>query len=111
MSSIVEALLRLQNAIQGSDAASAKLRERQAHLKNYYAPAKVARREFNGWAKSDVGQAFKQKIYQEQGCRCANPGCDDGLMSIQQFQIDHIKPLSKFPELALVPKNLQLLCS
>ena len=40
-------------------------------------------------------------------CECCGRGRNDGII----LHVDHIKPRKKYPELALDPKNLQVLCN
>lgn len=80
-------------------------REKAAHIKKYYSP----RAQFNRWRDSDEGQAWKQRQYEQLLDRQC-PKCRQKLPSIEYFQIDHIKPISTYPECALELENLQLLC-
>lgn len=111
MSEIDQALLKLNVAMQASDQSLQRMQQRAAQLKTHFAPATVARREFNNWSQSPEGRAFKEHLFeQQQGC-CAKASCIAGkLPGIEYLQIDHIQPLSKYPELALEHSNFQLLC-
>ena len=49
---------------------------------------------------------LRYKTFKECGFTCM--ACNDGT---EILHIDHIKPLSKYPELAFEPSNLQVLCA
>ena len=49
-------------------------------------------------------RAMRERVFALHGRRCQKCGSDD------EIQVDHIKPRSKFPELALDIENLQVLC-
>jgi 5-methylcytosine-specific restriction endonuclease McrA len=81
-------------------------RKRAAQIKSYYLP----RAKFNRWRDSDEGKIWKKCQYDQLiDSKC--PGCGEQLPSIEYFQIDHIKPISCHPMLAVDLKNLRLLCS
>jgi len=66
------------------------------------------RQQFAAWRRSnDYLQFHIYKLRQQNHC-CAI--CKETLRG-KQVHCDHIKPLSKFPELALEPSNMQLSCS
>ena len=72
-------------------------------IRQYYSP----RAKFERWKATEDGKVWKEKQHKhQQGC-CAS--CDDGIQ-VKGSHIDHIQPLSKFPELAISMKNLRLLC-
>ena len=109
---IQQVLLKLQGAIQITDASMAKLIRRKKKLKQEFNPVKLARKNFNNWIKGSEGKAFKRYLYRHQKKRCAAPDCEmqKTKFPLGHLQVDHIKPLSVYPELALDRKNLQLLC-
>ena len=65
------------------------------------------RAEFNRWRKSQDGQLWKKQQYQKQKDTCAI--CNQKIM-LKGSHIDHIKPLSIYPDLALDISNLQITC-
>lgn len=72
-----------------------------------YDPVTFARSQFKNWSKSHEGKTWKKQEFKRIGGVC--PGCSQHI-HFYSFQIDHIKPLSKYPELAIALSNLQLLC-
>lgn len=54
--------------------------------------------------KSPEWRAVREVVFERDGRLCRQCG------STESLQIDHILPKSKFPELALSPENLQVLC-
>ena len=63
------------------------------------------RRQFNLWRNSSEGKNWKQRQHEKQDRKC--PLC--GLyVHIRYAHIDHIKPIAKYPDLALHLDNLQL---
>lgn len=48
---------------------------------------------------------LKNFIFSRDGVKCAISGCDGDYLGI-----DHIRSLSKYPELAFAPSNLRVLC-
>ncbi|WP_013334709.1 HNH endonuclease [Gloeothece verrucosa] len=62
---------------------------------------------FNKWKGSKDGQDWKQKQYAIQQGLCAM--CKKSMPLIGSH-IDHIKPISTHPQLALDVSNLRLLC-
>lgn len=79
-------------------------RDEAQRINNYYSP----RARFNRWRDSEEGQSWKRAQYLKTEGIC--PDCGSSDLNISDFAIDHKKPLSKFPELATVTNNLQLLC-
>lgn len=70
---------------------------------------RIAQNDYKAFRNSELGQLLKQKLYITQEERCNNPNC--GLrLPITHLQMDHIKPISKYPVLAVEPTNFQLLC-
>lgn len=70
--------------------------------------------KFNGWVKTDSflrSREWKEVRYEvirksDNRCQCCGRGVKDGII----LHVDHIKPRSRFPELALNIDNLQVLC-
>jgi len=54
--------------------------------------------------RSPEWREAREKCFAEKGRACVECGCPE------QINVDHIKPRSKFPELALVQSNLRPLC-
>jgi 5-methylcytosine-specific restriction endonuclease McrA len=81
-------------------------RKEAARIENYYHPRNV----FARWRDSDEGKAWKQKRFAAIAGKCPFPKCSHTSTDISSFVIDHIKPLSKHPELAVTLSNLRLLC-
>ena len=63
------------------------------------------RRQFNLWRNSKEGKTWKQEQYQKQNEKCLLCG---EYLKISFSHIDHIKPINKYPELAITHDNLQL---
>jgi 5-methylcytosine-specific restriction endonuclease McrA len=69
-----------------------------------------------GWTKNDILEKFQQTIYFRNigaltptlGWKCAS--CGKNLYRRDEASIDHIKPVSKRPELRFTESNLQILC-
>lgn len=111
MSEIDKALWQLHTAMQASDRSLQTLKQRAAQLKDHFDPVAVARRDFNNWTKSSAGKAFKAGLFEQQQGRCVGAECKArSPLGSEYLEIDHIQPLSKYPQLALDPQNLQLLC-
>ncbi len=81
-----------------------EMQEDAAKIRAYYSP----RRQFNRWKQSDDGVAWKVAQYTHQNGCCAM--CNKAI-ECKGSHIDHIKPLSKFPELATDLKNLRIACA
>lgn len=68
------------------------------------------------WTKDDVLEKFQTTIFfrtygrltTTQGWRCAS--CGKNLYRRDEASLDHIKPVSKHPELRFIESNLQILC-
>ncbi len=82
-----------------------KLEERKKSINERYAPRNI----FNRWRDSIEGKEWKQKQYKKQQGKCAE--CSFVAHSAEYLEIDHIKPISTNPELAIDIKNLRLVCS
>lgn len=65
------------------------------------------RAQFERWRDSQVGRRWKAAQHQRQQGQCALCGA---AIRLKGSHIDHIRPLSAFPELAIAPENLQLTC-
>lgn len=72
-------------------------------IKKKYEP----RTEFNRWSKSEDGKLWKKQQYQKQKQCCAI--CQQKI-KLKWSHIDHIKPISRYPELCLDLSNLQIAC-
>jgi len=66
------------------------------------------RKRFERWRNSEDGKQWKMHQHQQQNGRCAV--CRSKIL-LKGSHIDHIKPLSRSPELACEPSNLQILCA
>ena len=51
---------------------------------------------------------IREQVIQDKGCICQE--CGRRILNDYDLTVDHIKPRSKFPELALEKSNLQILC-
>jgi 5-methylcytosine-specific restriction endonuclease McrA len=70
---------------------------------------RIADNDYAVFRSSEQGQLLKQQLYTDQLGKCNDPKC--GLyLPIRHLQMDHIKPISKYPSLAVEPTNFQLLC-
>lgn len=65
------------------------------------------RTEFIRWRDSKEGQSWKQNKYQNQDRCCAI--CRISIQ-LKGSHIDHVKPLSRSPHLALDTQNMQITC-
>lgn len=72
-----------------------------AKIEKKYSP----RAEFDTWRNSDDGQKWRIKQYSLQGRCCAE--CKKPL-ELKDSHIDHIKPITKYPQLNLDLENLQI---
>jgi 5-methylcytosine-specific restriction endonuclease McrA len=72
-------------------------------IRQYYAP----RARFERWKATEDGKVWKEKQYKRQQGRCGSCAI---VIAVKGSHIDHIQPISKFPELAIDVKNLRLLC-
>ncbi|MFC1794106.1 HNH endonuclease [Planctomycetota bacterium] len=64
--------------------------------------------EMKAFYASSEWRLVRQQVIQEQGRVCKE--CRSHITTDNDLTVDHIKPRSKFPELALVKSNLQILC-
>ncbi len=88
---------------KGVDTALSELQVIATKIYGKYKP----RAEFIRWRDSEEGQSWKQNKYQTQGECCAI--CKISIQ-LKGSHIDHIKPLSRFPHLALDTQNMQITC-
>jgi 5-methylcytosine-specific restriction endonuclease McrA len=65
------------------------------------------RSEFIRWRNSKEGQQWKRQQYKNQNKCCAI--CSRSIL-LKGSHIDHIKPVGKFPDLALDTNNMQIAC-
>lgn len=85
-------------------------RERVAKVNSIHRPISA----FEQWAKSgrflasDRWAALRYETIRDRGARCECCGATPAQGA--QLAVDHIKPRSLYPELALDPDNLQVLC-
>ncbi len=70
---------------------------------------RIAQNDYATFRASELGQLLKQRLYKAQEGKCNNPSCNLGL-PITHLQMDHIKPVSRYPALSVEPANFQLLC-
>lgn len=97
---LVQEILKVRRQV---DLLSSQLRQDVVKIDRKYSP----RAEFCSWAKSEDGRNWKiQKYHQQQQC-CAI--CERSI-DLKWSHIDHIKPISKYPELHLDLNNLQVTC-
>lgn len=80
------------------------LQERAAQIQNKYG----TRAEFERWKQTLGGRRWKRQQYNLQAGRCMD--CQKSI-SLKGSHIDHIKPLSRHPSLAIAPENLRILCA
>ena len=66
-----------------------------------------SRTEFNRWRNSEAGKQWKKEKYQKQKQCCAI--CQNKI-ELKGSHIDHIQPISRYPELCLDMSNLQIAC-
>ena len=63
----------------------------------------------NSFYSSTVWKITRAYVLEQHGCKCQMCGRSPKLHGIV-IHVDHIKPRSKYPELALDVNNLQVLC-
>ncbi len=82
-----------------------KIPELIAELQAVYEAARFGDRFY----ESREWISLRYKILRRDGHRCSVCGAraEDGA----EFHVDHIRPRSRFPELALDPSNLRVLCA
>jgi 5-methylcytosine-specific restriction endonuclease McrA len=118
VSSFIVVLVMLASALAIYEYKS-DLKEQQAS-KEYINEARMLREEMlksgDGWTKQDVLKKFRTTLYYRRygslttttGWRCA--ACSKNLYQEKDAELDHILPRSKYPELVMSEKNLQILC-
>ncbi|MGB3299992.1 MAG: HNH endonuclease signature motif containing protein [Phormidesmis sp.] len=100
-----EILVReLLQATHRVDQSLLRLKQRARQVQKKYEP----RTEFERWKQTTDGQKWKQEQYSLQAGQC--PSCKKSI-SLKGSHIDHIKPLSRYPSLAIAPHNLRILCA
>lgn len=69
-------------------------------------------KRYTSFRNSREGQLLKKELFSQQNGYCANLQCHcKTQLPIELLEMDHIKPRSKYPELATDRNNFQLLCS
>ena len=102
--SMFEQLVRqLLVAKKQVDRSLRQMQQQTAEIEQKYEP----RNEFERWKQTVAGKAWKKQQHEKQGglcvlCRCQIP--------LKGSHIDHIKPISLYPQLAIAVSNLQILC-
>lgn len=81
-----------------------KARETRTAIEYKYAP----RAKFERWRDSIDGKRWKKSQHTKQRGQCAI--CQTPI-ALNGSHIDHIQPLSRSPQLACTPHNLQILCA
>ena len=79
-----------------------KSQKRVDNIKAKYDP----RKQFNNWRNSQEGKQWKKQKYCQQNKCCAI--CKECINQLKGSHIDHIKPLSTHPHLALDTNNMQV---
>jgi 5-methylcytosine-specific restriction endonuclease McrA len=97
---LVQGLFKVKNQV---DATLAELKQMADSINKKYEP----RTQFEKWRDSIDGQYWKQKQYLHQKRCCAI--CNKPI-PLEGSHIDHIKPISLHPELAVDIENLQIAC-
>ena len=80
-----------------------EMQQKAAHIQQKYEP----RQEFERWKQTLGGRKWKREQFEQQNGRCLK--CQKSI-SLKGSHIDHIKPLSLYPKLAIAPENLRILC-
>ncbi|MFK8185415.1 MAG: HNH endonuclease [Phormidesmis sp.] len=100
-----ERLIReLLKATKQTDKSLQRLQKNADQIQGKYKP----RVEFDRWKQTLGGRLWKSKQHQLQNGLCLN--CKQPVL-LKGAHIDHIKPISRYPNLALDPDNLQILCA
>lgn len=79
--------------------------ERKAVMATRRPKKRRVRKIFGEFYSSDAWLDLRYRVIKKHGRRCMACGEKNS-----QIHVDHIKPKSKFPELALIFSNLQVLC-
>ena len=99
-----EALLKqLLKSTQHTDSILTELKQTALAINTKYGP----RNRFNRWRDSEEGQTWKQQkwLSQQKCCAiCRQP------IELKGSHIDHIQPISLYPQLALDICNMQITC-
>jgi 5-methylcytosine-specific restriction endonuclease McrA len=103
-----QVIASLLNSTQKTDFQANALKVKFEAIKAKYDPVKLARQEFNNWRSSNEGKQWKSRQYKAVDGFCLGCGY---YFPIDNFEIDHIQPVTAAPHLAITLKNLQLLCS
>ena len=98
---IVRELLQVTKRV---DSSLQQLQERAMQVQQRYEP----RKEFERWKQTLGGRKWKRQQYKRQQGLCMN--CQQPI-ALKGSHIDHIKPLSRYPSLAIAPDNLRILCA
>ena len=104
MSTFEELVRELLQATKRVDKSLLGLKKNTAQIHEKYEP----RAEFDRWKQTLGGRKWKRQQYKLQEGRCS--GCRQSI-SLKGSHIDHIKPLSRYPSLAIAPHNLRILCA
>jgi 5-methylcytosine-specific restriction endonuclease McrA len=104
-----QAIASLLTATQKIDSVLNAFKAEAQTIQDKYDPVTLARRQFNNWRSSADGQEWKRQQFHSIGGTCSD--CQIVFPTVGSFHIDHINPLSKYPQLATKLSNLQLLCS
>lgn len=90
------------------DERSRQMPEIDAHLVQLARERQRRIDETNAFYASSEWRLIREQVIQEQGRMCQR--CRRHISNDNDLTVDHIKPRSKFPELALDKSNLQILC-
>lgn len=104
MASFEHLVRELLKATKRVDSSLQQLQHRADRIRQKYEP----RKEFERWKQTIGGRKWKRQQYEKQKGRCMT--CQQSV-SLQGSHIDHIKPLSRYPSLAIAPENLRILCA
>ena len=102
-SSFKELIQNLFKTTKRVDNALAELKRIAVKIEAKYEPYV----EFTRWRDSKEGRLWKQQKYKVQNGCCAI--CQHSI-PLKGSHIDHIKPLSVYPHLALDTRNMQIAC-
>ena len=86
--------------------------DREAQIKNQVAELARQREEHQLTRERFYSDsrwiALRKQVIREEGTKCAE--CRIQIRNTQDITVDHVRPRSKYPELALERSNLQVLC-
>ncbi|MEL7140599.1 MAG: HNH endonuclease signature motif containing protein [Cyanobacteria bacterium J06573_11] len=103
--SVFEALIsKLLPATKQADQSMEQLKQVADSIHKRYEP----RLEFDRWKQTLGGRKWKRSQLKLQQGLCNSCRCR---VKLKGSHIDHIKPLKHYPQLAIDPSNLQILCS